>query len=700
MRRATLSILLAIAVAVAFMPQDFEAAYAAEAGKSVRAAEEGQTVDSGDGTDGSQSDDSQPGGGQTGGEGTGEGTGTDEPGGSGEEPEPGTDPEPGEEPEPDTIFNPDGKVKGLKRAGYTYNTITLSWNAYEKADGYEVYRAKEKEGSFYRIKTVTGTSYKRTNLIMNKVCYYKVRAYVIKDGKRQRSGFSGVLATKPTLPAPEVTTSGSKLKVTVSWPKVYGATEYRIYRATSKTGEYKRQAKLTVCKYSQEVKQNKKYYYKVRAYRKDKSGYTCQPVEAMTTLTAPVTVTVKSRTGGGINISWTKVTGAAGYRIYRSRTKTDVGVLVNSTVCTETAYTDKSTKLVNGVTYYYRVRAVSKVNGKYRNGFLSVGDKRKAALEQAKAWIGVKEGSAVQKEIVSIYNSRTEYDKIDYWIPWCAAFVSAVGIKTYNTDVIPIDCYCPRMLANFEGTKKSYRYTPQGADIIFFDWNGNRSPDHVGMVYYVKDGKIHTIEGNTTIEDKYKTDGVHVRTFGSAWARSYVQNYCVPAYAVMGKIKYTGKTMATAADDAKAATAEAGQAGETGQAGEMSRAGETGQVGETALGSAVNEAEAEVTAAEAEEAAAVAEEAAKAAASAAEPGKAASEKAELEALVEYIQQENPAEAAEAEESTYDAVLLMEACEEMGIDACVITEFDENGNVTSHNEVMIDGEICEVDASEN
>lgn len=61
--------------------------------------------------------------------------------------------------------------------------------------------------------------------------------------------------------------------IKVSWGKVTGATGYRIYRADSKDGTYKQVAKVgaKVTSYTNKnVKENKKYYYKVRAYKKTK----------------------------------------------------------------------------------------------------------------------------------------------------------------------------------------------------------------------------------------------------------------------------------------------------------------------------------------------------------------------------------------------------------------------------------------------
>ena len=63
-----------------------------------------------------------------------------------------------------------------------------------------------------------------------------------------------------------------QLLIILTWKKVNGASGYEIYRATSKNGKYKKIA--TVKKNSakttykdRKLAKNKKYYYKVRAYK-------------------------------------------------------------------------------------------------------------------------------------------------------------------------------------------------------------------------------------------------------------------------------------------------------------------------------------------------------------------------------------------------------------------------------------------------
>ena len=40
-------------------------------------------------------------------------------------------------------------------------------------------------------------------------------------------------------------------------------------------------------------------------------------------------------------------------------------------------------------------------------------------------------------------------------------------------------------------------YQPSAGTIIFFDWNGDGNPDHVGIVEKCENGRVYTVEGNS-----------------------------------------------------------------------------------------------------------------------------------------------------------------------------------------------------------
>lgn len=87
-----------------------------------------------------------------------------------------------------------------------------------------------------------------------------------------------------------------------------------------------------------------------------------QAVQAATAkLTAPKTVKTEISSGNSIKITWSKVTGAKGYQIYRATSSKGTYQLVTTAAAGKYSYTN--TKLTPGKTYYYKVRAY-KTSGK------------------------------------------------------------------------------------------------------------------------------------------------------------------------------------------------------------------------------------------------------------------------------------------------------------------------------------------------
>lgn len=48
------------------------------------------------------------------------------------------------------------------------------------------------------------------------------------------------------------------------------------------------------------------------------------------------------------------------------------------------------------------------------------------------------------------------------------------------------------------GLWKDRNYVAKSGDIIFFDWENDGHSDHVGIVEKVENGKVYTIEGNSS----------------------------------------------------------------------------------------------------------------------------------------------------------------------------------------------------------
>lgn len=89
------------------------------------------------------------------------------------------------------------------------------------------------------------------------------------------------------------------------------------------------------------------------------------------------------------------------------------------------------------------------------------------------------------------FNSRVE---------WCACFVSWCGDKSNLIDsgAMPKFSSCSEGAAWFKknGSWRDSSYMPVSGDIIFFDWDGNGTTEHVGIIEKTENGRIYTIEGN------------------------------------------------------------------------------------------------------------------------------------------------------------------------------------------------------------
>lgn len=86
--------------------------------------------------------------------------------------------------------------------------------------------------------------------------------------------------------------------------------------------------------------------------------------------------------------------------------------------------------------------------------------------------------------------------------PWCACFVSwcANQCGYIKAGVIPKFALVTDGINWFKkkGEWKSRKYKPRPGDIIFFDWYGDGSRDHVGIVESCDGRYVHTIEGNSS----------------------------------------------------------------------------------------------------------------------------------------------------------------------------------------------------------
>ncbi len=157
----------------------------------------------------------------------------------------------------------------------------------------------------------------------------------------------------------------------IEWEKVPYADRYRVYRKTADGESWKKLKDVKELSYLDKTAvKGEKYYYTVRAYDGDcygsynKNGAELVYIEAPTFKTTPTLLA-----DNAVNISWKKVSGATGYKVYR-KASGDSSYKCIATVENATEYTDTSEK-ENGTVYYYKVRGI---NGTV-SGLVSSADK-------------------------------------------------------------------------------------------------------------------------------------------------------------------------------------------------------------------------------------------------------------------------------------------------------------------------------------
>ena len=244
----------------------------------------------------------------------------------------------------------------------------ISWSKVGGATQYEVYRsATGKANSFSIIRRTAALSYTDTSAAAGNTYYYVVRAMKGSGSSATYSKFSKaqqITYTVSSLAVPAMTlTSANSGQPVISWSKVNGAAQYEIYRSVDgvKFSIIRRTAALAYTDTSAVA--GTTYYYKVRAISGSMYSDFCavQTIKyAITSLTAP-TMTLTSGDSGQPVISWTKVSGAAQYEIFRSTDGSKFSIIRRTAAL---SYTD--TSAAAGTTYYYQVRAI---NGDVKSAF-------------------------------------------------------------------------------------------------------------------------------------------------------------------------------------------------------------------------------------------------------------------------------------------------------------------------------------------
>ncbi len=248
-------------------------------------------------------------------------------------------------------------------AGVGGTSVKVTWKPVTGATSYILYRSTSKTGTYKQVYSGASTAFTNSGLTSGTVYYYKLKSVRTINSVKYYSNFGTQKAVAPLM-TPQITSvvgaGGNSVKV--EWQPVTGATSYILYRSTSKTGSYS-QVYIGPAKSftNSSLINGRVYFYKVKALKQHytlkfysglglpKSG---SPI-AVPKITSIVFDKVSSAT-----ITWSTVSDAAGYSLYRSTNIDGPYKLIATTA--STTFTNRS--LNTFTKYFYKVNAFKRIN--------------------------------------------------------------------------------------------------------------------------------------------------------------------------------------------------------------------------------------------------------------------------------------------------------------------------------------------------
>lgn len=250
------------------------------------------------------------------------------------------------------------------------NGIKLNWSKVRGAAKYRVF-VKTSRG-WKSLGNTTATTWTDKTAKTGKSYTYTVRC-ITKNGRRYTSSFYKKGYTVSRLATPKITkTEGSESGTKITWNKVSGAYQYRVFVKTAKGWKVLGNTKLTSWTDKTAVA-GKTNIYTVRCLSSNKKVFTSyfNSTGFSAIRTATPLINQASSASDGLTLTWNKVAGAGQYRVFL---KSESGwIKLADTKNTQYTYAD----VQDGQSYTFTVRALS-ANGRFfvssfqKDGFTAV----------------------------------------------------------------------------------------------------------------------------------------------------------------------------------------------------------------------------------------------------------------------------------------------------------------------------------------
>lgn len=171
-------------------------------------------------------------------------------------------------------------------------------------------------------------------------------------------------------------------------------------------------------------------------------------------------------------------------------------------------------------------------------------------VDIAMKYLGCKQGSAKQKELIRIFNKVKPQGYTARWQDaWCAEAWSAWQIEAGNpSSKVPLSANCNQIIRDAQKIGiwvEEDSAIPQVGWGILYDWDDSGrgdntgSADHIGLVYAVDSKWIYVIEGNKGAESVCGKRAIQIDG-------RFIRGFVAPMYETAGEVKGTAKKTSNA----------------------------------------------------------------------------------------------------------------------------------------------------------
>ena len=352
--------------------------------------------------------------------------------------------------------------------GMNDTALRLTWNSVDGYPVYEVEMAATPYGPWSIVRKDLKTTYCNVEGLLNGTGYYfRMRAVrVFSSGEKFYSEYSDPIKCGTPMNRPTLSVSPDGSNAVLSWNKCPGATGYVIYRKVGTAGSYQ---KLTVTEdvnfyIDENLTPGEIYYYFIYAMAPVDS-YNCFSLSSdtryFTVVEQPVLCAVQNTGDNEQTIDWTgpegapTCAGAGKYLVYAATEPNGLYTMIGET--TDTKFV--ATGLADGVTYYYKVRAVRE----FSNGDISYGP-----------WSNVMsqpEAGALQITGWSAMNATLGQDITGGYVGdvfnWNVNVTGGSGAYTFRFTLVSLQGNGSLVLQNFT---EGYTTLPEGQDTLSYNF--------------------------------------------------------------------------------------------------------------------------------------------------------------------------------------------------------------------------------------